>query len=110
MIKIGDKLWTRDTSDHRAKWEEREITGETRQSWLLATQYGWAKPNKVDKKTMDENLGRWGSQRWYTEADMRSHIFIQSCRNLIADRVRGESDAAKLKQIADILGMNVGEP
>jgi len=110
VTKIGDKLWTRDTRDHRSKWEEHEIIAETKQSWLMRPIADWSKPAKVNKKTMDESLGRWGSQRWYTDEGMRAHIFIQSNRGLIADRIRGETDTNKLRMIADLLGMNVGEP
>jgi len=110
MTKIGDKLWTRDTRDHRSKWEEYEIISETKQSWLMKNAYHWSKCAKVNKKTMDENLGRWGYQRWYTEQGMKEYIWIQRCRGLIADRVRGETNAVFLIQIADILGMNLGEP
>jgi hypothetical protein len=112
VIKIGDKLWTLNSRDRRQGWRCEVVVGETRVSWLTKRegQPDWPPPSKISKKTMQENHGKWGRERWYTEEGMRVAKFIGGCRNLIADRVRGEDDATKLKKIADILGMNIGEP
>jgi len=105
MPKVGDTLWTINPRDRREGWKSYVITGETRQSWLVGEMR--FTPAKVNKHTMLENHGQWGMQRWFTEQGMIDQRFMDEQRHHIARLVGVESDVAKLKKIAEIIGMEV---
>lgn len=105
-LKIGSEIWTRDPRDHRKPWEHHTITGETRVSWLIEINK-WS-TRKFAKMTMLENHGpQWGTQRWYTDAEKADKEFVDTHRHHIQRLVSVEVDATKLKQIAEILGMEL---
>ena len=107
-LKIGSTLWTIDRRDRRDGWKCQAITGETKQSWLVGSESSFPPPRKVNKKTMLENLGtQWGHQRWYSNVQKDAQVFIDNHRRHIERLVGVEQDADKLKQIAEILGMEL---
>ena len=98
-VKLGDVLWSLE-SCNRQDWKYLKITGETRQSWILATGF---RDVKVKKDTLLENQGTYGRKRWYTEKGKEDSIWLQKHKFKIAEMVNGCSDIEKLKQIKDIL-------
>lgn len=103
MIKIGDDLWTKDSRDHRAIWRCLSVIGETKQSWLLKPEYDWGRVTKINKKTMLENCGRWGNERWFTKDGMEAYRFIMANRQAASSKVMGLTDAEKLRRVMVIL-------
>lgn len=103
-IKVGDTLWTRDMRNTRKGWESKVITGDTKLSWVVDGGRGEGSGRKILKKTMLENHGQWGKQRWFTPLGMNDEIWLRDHRRNIADAVRGCETIESLKKIAEILG------
>jgi hypothetical protein len=102
-IGIGTELWSRNSRDPRAGWQSFCVIGETRQSWLLD---GSWKARKVNKKTMLENNGQWGSARFYTAEQKDAKIWSDKHRYAIARAVEG-CTVDKLKRVAELLELNL---
>lgn len=106
MTKIGDKLWTHPYGRPEC-WVDApvEITGETKQSWLLGDPN--FKRNKVNKKTMQESVPGFTPRQWYTLQDKIDVAFLHAHRHQISAAVLSEKNVQALKTIAGILGMEL---
>lgn len=102
-MQIGDTIWCHDFRSQTRPWFEHEITGETRQSWIVG-------PYKVNKKTMSENLGSYGSRKWHTRDSMNESRWVRANRYKIAEKVQLCQDAKVLYQVAQVLGFDVTDP
>lgn len=99
-IGIGTTLWWISSRNRRQGWRSYVITGETRQSWLLGDR--WSE-RKISKKTLRENNGQWGHEQFYTAEQRDNEVWVETNKYRIAGAVQACRDAAKLKQIAQIL-------
>lgn len=99
-MQVGDEIWCHDYRTHTRPWFKEIITGETRQSWILGNNSQY----KVNKKTMLESLGQWGSRRWYTDDARNTKRWLDRNAWRIAKAVEGCHDADILKKIAVLVG------
>jgi len=102
-MKVGDRIW-RLSFNHRGRdWEEREIVGETRISWLVTTVGGKADDwnvEKVAKKALaDGGSGLWVCSR--EEAPRRDWTSDNAYR--IGERVGRCEDYDTLKAIEALI-------
>jgi hypothetical protein len=102
-IGIGTELWCHDYRSNRRPWFKQAVTGQTRLSWIVGR-------CKINKKTMQENLGQWGNRQWFTEAAKARRDWIATNRPQIAGLVSAERDIDRLKQIAVVLGLSLPPP
>lgn len=100
MTKVGDTLWTMSSRDRRSGWRSDVITGETKQSWIVGEDW---RITKVNKKTMLENVGKWGHERWFTVEGKDEYLWMQHHRRLISAMVDACKDVAKLRAVAQIV-------
>jgi hypothetical protein len=103
-IKIGDKLWS-DFDGGRHRWVGDVVIGETKASWLVGHK---DRPNKINKSTMMENMGRYSPRKWFTESGARDEKFRRRHAYEIGTRVSGQS-AGVLRKVAEIIGFVVEE-
>ena len=89
-MKIGDTIW-----EHRGylKWLLVEIIGETSRSWLVPPSW---KPSKVPKRGPHPGYA-------FTEQEADDWRWSHDYAWKISDAVRRCQDAAKLRQIAEIV-------
>jgi hypothetical protein len=78
-------------------WQEVEITGETRVSWVTK------RAGKFPKKYPPYPNYR------FTRAEVDDCIFVQENRHKIADVIERSRDASKLRKIAEIVGYRKGK-
>lgn len=104
-MKVGDTLWCHDHRDHRRPWFEKTITSETRMSWIVGDHGGF----KVNKKTMLENMGAWGTRKWHTKESMDNEIWVSRNRYKIADSVQSCRDPEVLRQVAALVGHEIND-
>lgn len=102
-MQIGDKLWCHDYRSNRTPWFEAEITGETKQSWILMH-------SKVNKKTMLENCGNMGHRQWYTETARFVRLWLSKHPRAIAAQVETCKDVDLLLKIAALIGYEAEVP
>ena len=101
-IGIGTELWTHPYG-RPERWEgPHKITDETPQSWIVNGHY------KVRKRNLQEAIRDMLPRRWYTAQGRIDLIFLRAHRANIAGAIYSINDVEKLKQIAAIIGMEVG--
>jgi hypothetical protein len=61
------------------------------------------------KKTMLENLGQRGHQRWYDVESMESRKWLEANRRSIVTAVESCRDVDRLKRIAEIVEHDLSE-
>jgi|SRR5579859_1028698 len=104
-IKIGDTLYTHPPGRPGHLTMGRVITGDTRLSWLVGDPK--FSRHKVLKKSLRENIPRYGHRQWYTEAGVNAAGFVDKHRFRIVSALSVEGDVSKLKKIAEILGVEL---
>lgn len=94
----GDKLYYQPGWSNT--WFGERITNETSQSWLCGT-------TKINKKTLQENQGRYGNLQWFTTQGKSDYVWLHENRIHITAVVSVCRDVAMLKQIAALVGCKV---
>jgi hypothetical protein len=107
-IKIGDTIYGYHVNNNRrgtnglpAYWEDYEVVGETKVSWLVGYKNN---PIKVDKKTLTErNMNFTPIVFVANREEMEKANYVDCQRYKIAEKVRCCTDYDTLKKIEEIL-------
>lgn len=113
-MKVGDSVWLyfheKNVYDEnrkylgRGEWEKCEVTGETKQSWIVKQIHKIAKndPSRT-RKTHDYGYGGVYPVL-YSEQEVSDQIWMKKNQYKISEAVRDYKCPATLKQIANLIG------
>jgi hypothetical protein len=106
-LKVGSPVWVRSEDyrgrDKRDAWHQREITGETRVSWLVGPKWQEMKLPKRDPRgfTRCDFGPRHVALSW---DEVEDHLFVEAHRYRIAQVVERLAQPALLREIAKLVG------
>lgn len=115
-VKVGTTLWRFDPSRRgyighklvqRAHYAPVVITGETRQSWLMANGDKIEKPGPNSLTREDLLAIRGDSYGAFYLLDIDEHLFVQANIHKVAEALPRCKNAAVLRQIAALLNVDV---
>ncbi len=88
---VGGPIW-------REHWGENAVTGETSRSWILS--HGWhTNPSgRIPKKRVDF------TRLAYSQDEIEEIRWVEEHRHYIGRKVHSLTDAAILKQVAELVG------
>jgi len=117
VVKVGSKAWIfnenrRRYTDpepgklygniiYREHWEESQVVGQTRDSWLVG-----ASKIKVSKKTGEHKRHPWCKKIVFSLAAVDDDVWEKKHAVGVSRMLRECHDVSKIRQIAAILGYN----